>query len=1383
MRRTALVVHVDRYAGSAVDEEGEPSPWRLRDLPFAAEVDRVRDVLRQYGYDVESPPGTTAAEIGRAVADIVDRHGPGDTVIIYVLSHGERDPRTNAQYVIGSDGMRRSVADATHWLERLAGSADGVPATERPYTLFLFDMCYAGQAMAGDWRMRTLHDPGKVFALFAALDREKAYNARFTVALHRVLTGIRANPAEHGLAAGMRYVPLRTVAQLIHAEVERLAGTDAADPQIVIGTPISLGIDDANLPFFPAPRPPVDGPSAVRGAAGSPWSAGDDGADLRHFVAAASGGVNDGTDLSCPSRLVGRRDQLKMLSAWLCGAAPSLRVVTGRAGVGKSALLGYLVCRAHPALRPATADMFPDHLDGPAEVPDLAVVHLRERTVDDVVAELARQLGQPRGGRPEAFVRAVRASPRSPTLILDALDEAIDPGAIVADLIDPLAAAVGGASGGRPACRVLIATGPCPAAEPLLGLAARGADGIVDLDDVPREVVRAELADYVGLLVAALHHGEPGAPRVPWAAFAQGVADRLAAPDRPPGTWGEYLVAGLYTRSILQAGDLPVDHAGARLLGERAPRELEDVFDLDIRARTRRAPWLRPTLVALAHARGAGMPLPVARSVAIECAAAGTAAPVPTIAEVDDLLRGVGGYLTATTDPDGYWCYRLRHEACAQLLRRGASARAVYAGVLRLVVAPDRRQDWKLATHHVREHVLDYAFAAGTAAELLANPAFLLELTPAIHAAADRRDAEPAVAPYLALAALNAALPADSGPLVRRAALAVEALRVGAGGFAGSLATMPGEPPLVWRPRWIFGTPSSVLTPDPPPAGGSGAGTAGAMVVTANRYMGVAAHDAATGAPLFRHAMRHDAVRTVAVTQEGTDPVIITAGDDGVRVWRSGGRAGGHEIIRAGPVHHVAVLNWRGAPLVASASSNGVLRTWRLDGERCGEPVAWGEPVRHLLLTEAAGRPLAVVLLKHGVPAVWDLESQTAVQWKYATEERATAVAVAEQGARRFVVVADRAGQVQCFALPDGQRSGAARLPGAATHLVAVAVEGNLFVVAAVNRQLHRWDLHRPGSPSQVAPLASFDASITALTTVTIRGRRHVLAAGTDGSVTAVDPATGALPVSFRSPRAVTALAAGPWRGPGGAGAVPAIRHPATAATVAAGRLVVAAAADVPGARAENPPVRQERAEPARLAVALVPPSDPTAVTVDLGPVLPGSLGWTRAGARLLFRYAEAAGRVRFWDALSGAAVTAPERLNDYPAAAVLPDRGTGAPDGVVALVDDRVVIVRVEADGGLVARQSGADPVVLAGPQEQIAVVAAVPGPDPALVVTGGRDATLRLFSLRDGRQLDRVDAVGPVHELRLLGGPPDPVWAVVSAGGEVVVYEVSLQESGVTA
>ena len=146
-------------------------------------------------------------------------------------------------------------------------------------------------------------------------------------------------------------------------------------------------------------------------------------------------------------------------------------------------------------------------------------------------------------------------------IVLDALDEALGAGQILERLLIPLAQAR--RADGSPVCRLLVGTRPWSEFAPLFDL-ARQAGEVLDLDAIPAEERRCDLADYVAGLLELLPGYSSTAHRRGRRAFADAVATSLVddtaqgttagsasshRPDQVQVRWGEFLVAALYTHT------------------------------------------------------------------------------------------------------------------------------------------------------------------------------------------------------------------------------------------------------------------------------------------------------------------------------------------------------------------------------------------------------------------------------------------------------------------------------------------------------------------------------------------------------------------------------------------------------------------------------------------------------------------------------------------------------------------------------------------------------------------------------------------------------------------------------------------------------------------
>jgi hypothetical protein len=150
------------------------------------------------------------------------------------------------------------------------------------------------------------------------------------------------------------------------------------------------------------------------------------------------------------------------------GARETLRIVTGSPGSGKSALLGVLVCAAHPNLRADTEQSWLQLQDPPAANGNLVAVHAAGRRILQITDSVAHQLHLPKGDAawrsPEDLIEHIHLhARRQVVVVVDALDEAAEPDALMRFLISLATtnpAANSSSSPGVQPCRVLIATRP-----------------------------------------------------------------------------------------------------------------------------------------------------------------------------------------------------------------------------------------------------------------------------------------------------------------------------------------------------------------------------------------------------------------------------------------------------------------------------------------------------------------------------------------------------------------------------------------------------------------------------------------------------------------------------------------------------------------------------------------------------------------------------------------------------------------------------------------------------------------------------------------------------------------------------------------------------------
>ena len=797
--------------------------------------------------------------------------------------------------------------------------------------------------------------------MIAACDADRrAFDGRFTRGLTTVLRELAQGDIEVG--PDDDFVPLKTVARAVRSAVVTTAkGTDSYQ-QFVVGSRLDLA-DSATAPFFRVPVLP-----AATGEQGPPprgpvLPSYPPNTDLGSFVqnAAGSAVISDlvGETTSCFS---GRGDQLRVLSRWFERAEEGpLAVVTGSPGAGKSALLGLRVCAAHPALREPTTPIWREAAVAPGPAGLLCAVDVSERTLETVAEALGRQLELTGEVTPDSLATALaELTGPAPFLVIDSLDEANDAGEVASFLVRLARLRRGD---GSAAARLLVGTRRYEESAELRTLARETHGQLHDLDAVSPGVLEGDLQRYVMSLLRAIpaYHQAHEVTGV----FAGSLAETLTTGNRAERGWGEFLVAGLFTRhfvSVFRRADGP---GAAERLARTAPRHLSGVLELDF-DRHRDKPWLRQVLSAVAYARGNGMPASVIRRVA-----------ELSPAEVAVALRIARFYLRRSVDSEKLTVYRLFHDGLGDRLRRPEDAQRVYQAMLS-VTGPVGQRVWSAAEPYVHEHALDYAAAP---AELLDDPASwcMPGVTGTWPGSASAG---------LLLADLD---PADS-IMARRAVMARAAIESGQPDVAHHLAELPGDQPLPWVPFWVIGVPdglrsaAAVVPAALDARGGLRVWNQGPDSGRPDRHPDVSAfalvrqdgqlaivvgdeHGAVrviqSGGNIVTLATHDTRVTALAAAESDQDLVVVNGSGDGTVLVHSlptGERA--HEPVNVGgSVSALAVGGNPRNPVVACVTGPGALWTWRIGPGQNPAPYRWTLPsrVRSAAVTTLRGRPAVLV--------------------------------------------------------------------------------------------------------------------------------------------------------------------------------------------------------------------------------------------------------------------------------------------------------------------------------------------------------------------------------------------------------------------------------------
>jgi hypothetical protein len=681
----------------------------------------------------------------------------------------------------------------------------------------------------------------------------------------------------------------------------------------------------------------------------------------------------------------GRTQVLRDLAGWLAGgqADGQVRVVTGGPGSGKSAVLARLVTLSDPLYRERVPDLDPTEPAVPPAGSIEVAVWAHNKTIEDVVAAIA-QATTVDADSPDALIDGLLERDRPCTIVVDALDEAVEPAGIAGKLLRPLAADAASAG-----VRLLVGTRPGREDELVSAL---GRDRVrFDLDQPPY-LERDDLVRFVRrrLLVA-----DDPAARTPYR-DRENLAGRVAAAvaDRAYPT---FLVAQLTSKALVQAGSVvDVEAAGWELAFPGSVADAMDGYldrlaedaatEQERRARKRR---LRELLTPLAYAEGDGLPRAL-----WPAAATALADRSYGLEELDWLVDTAADYLVEQSTAEGGPVYRLYHEALAEYLRpagieeESPLQRRLATALLGAVPRrpDDISRDWSAAHLYLSRHLATHAAVAGLLDELLDDPGFLLVADPArllraLPSASTSAGRQAAGVYRLAVHQFR------DRPVEEAAAyLELAARQQRADGLADRIERLGLAQP--WSVRWAAWQPITAHRIVGRHVGEVNAVVLGELdgqpvAVSGGSDKTVRVWDLRAGTPTGEPLTGHPrAVEAVAVGELDGRPVAVSGSDKKVRVWdlRAGTPIGERLIVHSGTVMAVAVGELDGQPIAVSGSSDGTVRVWDLRaGTQVGKPlIGHTDWVRAVAMGELDGRPAVISGGRDGTVRVWDLRTRRA---------------------------------------------------------------------------------------------------------------------------------------------------------------------------------------------------------------------------------------------------------------------------------------------------------------------------------------------------------------------------------------------------------------------
>lgn len=840
--------------------------------------------------------------------------------------------------------------------------------------------------------------------------------------------------------------------------------------------------------------------------------------ELRRHWGPRARGLQRGRNSNSPWLFTGRVRAMRAIVEWLGqGDGQSGLIVTGGPGSGKSAVISRVVTLADDHLRNETpTDSAPaGTLPEPGAI-DVAV-QAKGKTLDMVVAKIAGGLDL-RAGSAEDLVAELADGERPRTIVVDALDEAIDTTGIATRLLQPLA------TDGRDAgIKVLIGTRSGHNSSLLRKLIGMK---IIDLDDRDEFLDDQDLVDYVRSFLLEGGGARPS-PYAGQGQLAGRVAQAIARRAAP-----SFLLAQLVSHSLLARREVVdlTQHDWERGIPDDVGSVMEEYLSRFGEHERRVRDLFRP----LAFAEGAGLPredglwATVAAGLAQRSYADDDVAWLLDSPAADYLVEGGGE--AGRSGP-----FRLYHDVLAEYLRsvedRGEAAiHGSWVEILleRLPRRAGGEPDWKAAGAYTRVHLAAHAAKAGRLDELLTDPGFLLAAEPARlvralpnaasedavlaagvfrRAAAQIRDCAPdEAASYLGLHAYQA----DAADLARR---------VGELGIERRWATR-------WA-RWL--APDAYLA-----IGQHGADvTAIAACVVDEVPIAVSGGDDGTlriwnliasqaiSPALEAHKGRISAIATGTVDDE---PVAVSGGlDHKLCMWdlRSGTRLGdplsGHER----PVTQVAMGELDGSPIAISASWDNTLCVWDLDARKLlGEPIrAHSRGATAVALGDLDGTPIAVSAGYETV-RLWDLHSRQALHREPLRRHLGgvSAVALGSLDGKPIAVSAGWDQRLWAWDLRAYAPLGEDPIGSHAGGITAVAFDdeaGPAVVSGAEDGTVRTWDLHTGDSQA-----IEVGAAVFAVALGTVEGQRVAVCGGEGGSVRVWD-------LQARSPSTASGTARG----------------------------------------------------------------------------------------------------------------------------------------------------------------------------------------------------------------------------------------------------------------
>jgi WD40 repeat protein len=651
-------------------------------------VDLFTATLRRYQRELTEIANNPTAEDLRKELDLWfgdPLRDPSDWIVVYYTGHAEV-VGADSLYLLTSDFQPSQYVGTAFSLQQFADlilteRRGGGPRRIRNL-LLIMDTCFSGKG-TGDLAARLgsvfrKSSDSRFYLLGAALPRQEAQAGALADSLIKAIEEL-----------SKRYVMQEWLYfdQVLPAINQRLASRGV---QRAVLSSFDAALEEPkffpNPSFIPTDRLAVPADEAANAISDQ---------EFRDHWGPRSRGVEFDSDPG--SYFSGRKAVLSELNAYLAGTTDSkMRIVTGRPGSGKSAILSRLVSASRES---SDKGLGTGH--GPIDI----AVHAKGKSVEDVTSQIASVLQvEP---KTDAILTSLRHSSKPLRIVVDALDESSQPYALARNLLRPLDSI--------DSVRLLVGTRADQ-------IPALGGGHVLDIDTT--EYARQEdIAEYVQARL--LKSGEPrkGTPYAKKTQLARRTAEIVAANAYP-----NFLVARFAVENLLSLQTPPTASHVRKLA---LPNNVRSAFEEYLSRFGKKETLVRDLLLPLAYAEGQGLPWDNIWA----ALASSISGHDYTDEDIQWLLLNAGAFILEAKE-NGRSVYRLYHQALADVLQTRQKASDIQRKFVRVLIRsiPQRVDDtgpeWLIANHYVRSHLATHAAKVGRLTSFLHDPLYLLAAEP-----------------------------------------------------------------------------------------------------------------------------------------------------------------------------------------------------------------------------------------------------------------------------------------------------------------------------------------------------------------------------------------------------------------------------------------------------------------------------------------------------------------------------------------------------------------------------------------------------------------------------------------------------------------------------